>query len=132
MGYVTGRTIKGLREKRKITQKELSEKIGVSDKTVSKWETGKGLPDIGIIEELARALGVSIAELLTGDLRENRNQSADMRKMCFTSARSAGISSRPWGMAPFHAAGSPCRKRKLKKTGTGTASVLRRWTMSIP
>ena len=40
MGYVTGRTIKELREKRKITQKELSEKIGVSDKTVSKWETG--------------------------------------------------------------------------------------------
>ena len=40
MGYVTGKTIKELREKRKITQKELSEKIGVSDKTVSKWETG--------------------------------------------------------------------------------------------
>jgi len=83
MGYVTGKTIKELREKRKLTQKELSEKIGVSDKTVSKWETGKGLPDIGIIEELAGALGVSIAELLTGDLRENENQSANMRKMCF-------------------------------------------------
>ena len=40
MGYVTGKVIKELREKRKITQKELSEKIGVSDKTVSKWETG--------------------------------------------------------------------------------------------
>ncbi len=83
MGYVTGKTIKELREKRKITQKELSEKIGVSDKTVSKWETEKGLPDIGIIEELAKALGVSIAELLTGELRENGNQSANMRKMCF-------------------------------------------------
>ena len=83
MGYVTGKTIKELRERRKLTQKELSEKIGVSDKTVSKWETGKGLPDIGIIEELAGALGVSIAELLTGDLRENENRSANMRKMCF-------------------------------------------------
>ena len=83
MGYVTGKTIKELREKRKITQRELSEKIGVSDKTVSKWETEKGFPDIGIIEELAKALGVSIAELLTGDLRENGNQSANMRKMCF-------------------------------------------------
>ncbi len=41
MGYVTGKTIKELREKRKITQKELSERIGVSDKTVSKWETEK-------------------------------------------------------------------------------------------
>ncbi len=83
MGYVTGKTIKELREKRKMTQKELSEVIGVSDKTVSKWETGKGLPDIGIIEELAKALGVSVAELLTGDLRENANQSANMRRMCF-------------------------------------------------
>lgn len=83
MGYVTGKTIKELREKRKMTQKELSEMIGVSDKTVSKWETGKGLPDIGIIEELAKALGVSVAELLTGDLRENENQSANMRRMCF-------------------------------------------------
>ena len=83
MGYVTGKTIKELREKRKMTQKERSEMIGVSDKTVSKWETGKGLPDIGIIEELAKALGVSVAELLTGDLRENENQSANMRRMCF-------------------------------------------------
>ncbi len=43
MGYVTGKTIKELRERRKLTQKELSEKIGVSDKTVSKWETGDSL-----------------------------------------------------------------------------------------
>ncbi len=83
MGYVTGTTIRRLREKKKVTQKELADRIGVSDKAVSKWETDKGLPDIGIIEELAKALGVSIAELLTGDLRENENQSANMRKMCF-------------------------------------------------
>lgn len=53
MSYVTGKTIKELREKRRLTQKELAEKIGVSDKAVSKWETGKGLPDIGIVEDLA-------------------------------------------------------------------------------
>lgn len=83
MGYVTGKTIKELREKRKITQKELAEKINVSDKTVSKWETGKGLPDVAIIEELARALGTSITELLTGDLRENENMSGNMKRMHF-------------------------------------------------
>lgn len=83
MSYVTGKTIKELREKRKMTQKELAEQISVSDKTVSKWETGKGFPDIGIIEELAKVLGVSIAELLTGDFRENENQSANMRKINF-------------------------------------------------
>ena len=83
MSYVTGKTIKELREKRKLTQKELAEKISVSDKTISKWETGKGLPDIAIIEELAKALGVSIAELLTGDLRENKNPSGNMKKILF-------------------------------------------------
>lgn len=83
MSYVTGKTIKELREKKRLTQKELAEKICVSDKTISKWETGKGLPDIGIMEELAKALGVSVAELLTGDFRKNENQSANMKKTNF-------------------------------------------------
>ncbi|MGN0366022.1 MAG: helix-turn-helix domain-containing protein [Suilimivivens sp.] len=83
MSYITGKTIKELRERRRLTQKELADKINVSDKTVSKWETDKGLPDIGIIEDLAKALGTSIAELLTGDYRENENQAANMRKTHF-------------------------------------------------
>ena len=64
MGYVTGNTIKELREKKKYTQQELAERLKISDKAVSKWETNRGLPDIGIIEDLAKVLGVSIAELL--------------------------------------------------------------------
>lgn len=83
MSYVTGNVIKELREKRKLTQKELADKINVSDKAVSKWENGKGLPDISVIEELAKSLGISIAELLTGDLRENENQSGNMKKALF-------------------------------------------------
>lgn len=83
MGYVTGKTIRELRERRGITQRELAERIHVSDKTVSKWETGKGLPDIAIIGELAGALGVSVTELFTGDLRENENRAGNMKKMNF-------------------------------------------------
>lgn len=83
MSYVTGKTIRELREKRNLTQKELAEKIHVSDKAVSKWETGKGLPDIGIVEELAKALGVSIGELLTGEYRTNENLSGNMKKIQF-------------------------------------------------
>lgn len=85
MRYVTGKTIKELREKRSITQKELAERINVSDKTISKWETGKGLPDIAIIEDLAKALGTSITELFTGDLKENENQSGNMKKAHYVS-----------------------------------------------
>ena len=77
MNYVTGNTIKRLREKKGITQKQLADMLAVSDKTVSKWETGKGLPDIGIIKELAEALQVSIAELLTGDVVKNENTSGE-------------------------------------------------------
>ena len=83
MSYVTGRTIRELREKRKLTQKELAEKISVSHKTISKWETGKGLPDMGIVEDLSKALGVSVGELLTGEYRENENLSGNMKKVQF-------------------------------------------------
>ena len=64
--YVTGAMIKRLREKRHLTQAELAEKICVTDKAVSKWETGRGLPDISLLEVLAKALGVSVIELLSG------------------------------------------------------------------
>ena len=80
MSYVTGNTIKTLREKHGITRKALAEKINVSDKTISKWETNKGLPDIGIVEELAKALGVSLTELLTGDLKTNENTAGEYEK----------------------------------------------------
>ena len=83
MSYVTGNSIRELREKRRFTQRELAEKIHVSDKTISKWETGKGLPDIGILEELSQALGISIGELLTGEYRENENRSGNMKKAEF-------------------------------------------------
>ena len=71
--YVTGGTIKALREKNKMTQRALAERIGVSDKTVSKWETGRGLPDLSLLEPLGAALGVSVAELLSGEQITNRN-----------------------------------------------------------
>ena len=76
--YVTGSTIKQLREHRGMTQAVLAEKIGVSSKTVSKWETGKGLPDISLLEPLAKALGISVIELMNGQPITNRNVSANM------------------------------------------------------
>ena len=83
MSYVTGDTIKALRTKRKMTQKQLADALFVSDKAVSKWETGKGLPDISILPELAKALSVSISELLTGELAQNMNRSCNMTKALF-------------------------------------------------
>ena len=81
--YVTGNTIKQLREMRKLTQAELAGKIGVSSKTVSKWETAKGLPDISLLQPLAEALGLSLIELMNGEYISNQNISANMLRSKF-------------------------------------------------
>ena len=81
--YVTGGTIRSLREKRQLTQKQLGELVMVSDKTVSKWETGRGLPDITLLEPLAGALGVCVTELLSGACASNRNRSGNLSRARF-------------------------------------------------
>ncbi len=81
--YVTGAMIKRLREERKITQQQLAETMNVSDKAVSKWETGRGYPDITLIEPLAKALGVSVIELFSGEGVVNTNKVSNMLRMNF-------------------------------------------------
>ena len=81
--YVTGQTIRRLREEKSLTQSELATQIGVSDKAVSKWETGKGLPDISLIEPLSQALGVSVMELMSGLTVTNQNRSANLLRSKF-------------------------------------------------
>ena len=81
--YVTGATVKALREARNMTQGSLADRIGVSSKTVSKWETGKGLPDITLLQPLAQALGISVIELMNGEQITNRNISANMLRSKF-------------------------------------------------
>lgn len=81
--YITGATIKNLREKKGITQAQLADLLGVSDKAVSKWETAKGLPDITLIEPLAKALSVSVMELISGVMVVNKNISANILRSKF-------------------------------------------------
>ena len=81
--YVTGTMIKRLREERKLTQLQLAERMNVSDKAVSRWETGRGYPDITLIEALAEALGVSVLELFSGENVVNTNKSSHMLRTRF-------------------------------------------------
>ncbi len=81
--YVTGATIKELREKKKMTQLQLAEKLGVSDKAVSKWETAKGYPDITLLEPIAEVFGISLTELISGNTIHNANISANMLRSEF-------------------------------------------------
>jgi len=81
--YVTGSTIRQLREERNLTQAELAAMIGVSSKTISKWETARGLPDISLLQPLAGALGISVIELMNGEHILNKNISANMLRSKF-------------------------------------------------
>lgn len=83
MHYIDGKMIKELREREKLTQAALADRIHVSDKTISKWETGRGFPDINILPDLAEALKVSVVELLAGEDVKNNNVSSNMKKSLF-------------------------------------------------
>lgn len=81
--YITGTMIRELREKSHMTQAELAGRLHVSDKTISKWETGRGYPDISMIEPIAGIFHVSVAELLSGNAISNRNTSGNMLRSRF-------------------------------------------------
>ena len=101
--YVTGTVIRELREKNKMTQIQLAEKLGVSDKTISKWETGKGYPDITLLEPIAKTFRISVTELISGNTIRN----AMYPQICCgpnsMSARSAAMPSTVWERRPFTA-----------------------------
>lgn len=103
--YVTGAIIKELREKSKLTQLQLAEKLGVSDKTVSKWETGKGYPDITLLEPIAEVFSVSVTELISGNTIRNTNVSANMRRSRFYVCPVCGNVIHSMGEADIHCHG---------------------------
>lgn len=81
--YITGSVIRRLRESKNMTQEGLAQKLHVSSKAISKWETGQGLPDISLLEPLAQALGISVIELFSGEDVRNQNRAANMLRERF-------------------------------------------------
>lgn len=81
--YVTGTAIRQFREKQNMTQSQLAQRLCVSDKAVSKWETGNGYPDITLLEPLAQVLGISVIELLSGNGISNVNRAFNMLRTQF-------------------------------------------------
>lgn len=81
--YITGAIIKRLREEKGMTQNELAKQLCVSEKTVSRWETGRGYPDITLVEPIADILGISVAELFSGNSVKNMNVSSNMLRTKF-------------------------------------------------
>ena len=100
--YITGTAIKELREQRKMTQLQLAEILGVSEKTVSKWETMRGLPDITLLEPISDAFGISVPELISGYQIKNANVSANMMRSKFYICPVCGNVMHSMGEAVFH------------------------------
>mgnify|MGYP001037185148 FL=1 len=98
----TGGLIRTLRTQKGLTQKALAEAVGVGDKAVSKWERGLGCPDVSLLPELSRVLGVGLEALLSGELDANDQERGNMKKLNFyvcpdcgsliTAAAEAGVS----------------------------------------
>ncbi|MBS5451247.1 MAG: helix-turn-helix domain-containing protein [Coriobacteriia bacterium] len=119
--YLTADTIRTLREGRGLTQRALAEALGVTDKAVSKWETARGLPDITLVEPLAQALGVSVAELLTGDVRTNANRAGNMLRSTFYVCPLCGNVVHSLGEGSFTCCGSTLLPQEAEEPGDGDA-----------
>lgn len=86
----TGELIRKIRTKMKLTQKQLAERINVSDKAVSKWETGSGSPDISLLSKLAEVFGIDIQVLLSGEINKNESEKGNMKKLKFYVCKECG------------------------------------------
>ena len=78
-----GNLIYQLRKEKNMTQLQLAEKLGISDKAVSKWERGLGSPDLSIMPKLSEILGVDLEKLLTGEMPPNKTVNGNMKRMLF-------------------------------------------------
>ena len=69
----TGRLLSQKRKEKNLTQEQLAQKLGVSNKTISKWETGKCMPDYAVVKDLCAELGITVAELIDGEPAEEKS-----------------------------------------------------------
>ena len=79
----TGKLIAQLRKEKGLTQKDVAEKLGISPKAVSKWETGHGFPDITLISELSQIFGVDISKLLEGEMPKTKTETGNVKRTKF-------------------------------------------------
>ena len=85
-----GELIHRLRRERGLTQLQMAERLGVSDKAVSKWERGLGCPELSLLPELAEALEVDMGKLLSGELAANDRVSGNVNRLRFWVCPSCG------------------------------------------
>ncbi len=85
-----GKLLLKLRKEKHLTQKQLADRVNVSDKAVSKWERGMGLPDITLLKNIADVYQITVEKILEGELEINENDGGNMRKIKFYSCPGCG------------------------------------------
>ncbi len=110
-----GGLIRQLRQQQGLTQAQLAERLGVSDKAVSKWERGQGCPELSLLAALSEALAVDMEALLAGDLGENPEIGGNMRKLQFYVCPKCGNILTAVGEASLSCCGSPLQPLQAKK-----------------
>ncbi len=79
----TGKLIAALRREKGFTQKDVAEKLSICSKTVSKWETGHGFPDISLISKLSEVFGVDISKLIAGEMPPIKQEAGNVKRTKF-------------------------------------------------
>ena len=79
----TGELLGRLRKEKGMTQKQAAERLQVSDRTISKWERGMGLPDVSLWKGISALYGVEIEKILDGELQEKGRETGNMKRMKF-------------------------------------------------
>ena len=109
-----GKLIYELRSGSGMTQKQLADKMNISDKTVSKWERGMGCPDVSLLSELSDALGVNIEKLLSGEVNANDKDGGNMKLTGFYVCPTCGNCVTSTGAAELSCCGRKLEPLKAK------------------
>lgn len=111
----TGALIRALRREMNLSQRQLAEKLGLSAKTISKWECGQGYPDVSLLGELSIILGVDLNNLLAGQMTSNEIVGGNMKKTKFFVCPDCGSITASTGLAEISCCGRRLNALEMKK-----------------
>ena len=119
----TGGLIAQLRRERGLTQREIADALGISNKTVSKWECGLGCPDLALWPELSVVLGADMAQLMEGEITRNRPDSGNISRLRFYVCPLCGNVLFSTGNAAIHCCGRRLEPEKALSEGLPPITV---------
>ena len=114
-----GKLIASLRKEKHMTQKALAEAMHLSDRTISKWERGLGCPDVTLLRSLSELLGVSVEQILAGDLSPNEKDGGNMKKIKFYACPQCGNVVWSTGEAELSCCGRKLTALEVQKADEG-------------